>query len=125
MMEFFRCKHCGNLVMMLHKSGAPLFCCGQEMELLMPNTTDGAQEKHVPAVVRENNTVHITIGSVPHPMIETHYIQWIALETTYGVQIKYLQPNEDAVANFVLASDEQPLKVYEYCNLHGLWAVSL
>ena len=124
-MIFYRCKHCGNLVMMMHKSGVAMICCGEEMEQLTENTTDGATEKHVPAVTVENGTVRVAVGSVLHPMIETHYIQWIALETTHGTQIKYLQPNETPCAEFMLAKDEQPLKVYEHCNLHGLWSVTL
>ncbi|MBR1825250.1 MAG: desulfoferrodoxin [Alphaproteobacteria bacterium] len=124
-MEFYKCKHCGNLVLMMHKSGVPMICCGQEMELLTENTTDGAVEKHVPVVAAENNTVHINVGSVAHPMIEAHYIQWIALETTDGTQIKYLQPNEEPKADFLLTENEQMLKVYEYCNLHGLWSATL
>ena len=79
-MEFYRCKHCGNLVMMMHKSGVPMICCGEEMGRITENTVDAATEKHVPVASREGNKVHITIGSVAHPMIEAHYIQWIILE---------------------------------------------
>lgn len=124
-MEFYRCPHCGNLVMMMHKSGVPMICCGTEMERLTENTVDAAVEKHVPAVTREGNKIHAVIGSVAHPMIETHYIQWIVLETTTGAQIKYLRPNEAPETDFVLPENTQPLKVYEYCNLHGLWSVAL
>ena len=124
-MEFYRCKHCGNLVLMLHKSGVPMICCGEEMERLSENTVDAAVEKHVPAVTREGNRVHIAIGSVEHPMIEAHYIQWIALETQNGVQIKYLHPNEAPAADFEIAADDVLIKAYEYCNLHGLWSVAL
>ena len=124
-MEFYRCPHCGNLVMMIQKSGVPMICCGEPMKLLTENTTDGAAEKHVPAVSREGNTVHVTIGSVAHPMIATHYIQWIALETANGAQIKYLHPDQEPKADFILKENEQVLKVYEYCNLHGLWSITL
>ena len=124
-MEFYRCKHCGNLVMMMHKSGVPMICCGEEMTQLTENTTDGAVEKHVPAVVREDNKVHIAIGSAPHPMIEAHYIQWIILETSNGVQIKFLKPNEEPAADFVVRADDRMIKAYEYCNIHGLWSIGL
>ncbi len=124
-MEFYRCKHCGNLVMMMHKSGVPMICCGEEMEKLTENTVDAAVEKHVPAVTRDGNKVHIAIGSVAHPMIAAHYIQWIVLETSNGVQIKYLQPEEQPEADFYVAADAKLLKAYEYCNLHGLWSVAL
>ncbi len=124
-MEFYRCKHCGNLVMMMHKSGVPMICCGTEMEKLSENTVDAATEKHVPVWSREGNKIHVNIGSVDHPMIEAHYIQWIVLETLNGVQIKYLKPNEAPAADFYIASEDKPLKVYEYCNLHGLWSIAL
>ena len=124
-MEFYRGKQCGNIVMMMHKSGVPMICCGEEMERLTENTTDGAMEKHVPVVTQESNRVHVAIGSVAHPMIEVHYIQWIVLETLNGIQIKYLQPNEAPAADFAIFEGDKPLKAYEYCNLHGLWSVSL
>ena len=124
-MDFYRCKHCGNLVLMMHKSGVPLICCGEDMELLSANTTDGATEKHVPVVTRAGNKVHIAIGSVAHPMIEAHYIQWIVLETKNGVQIKYLKPNEEPAADFDVDENDTLIKAYEYCNLHGLWSVAL
>jgi len=124
-MEFYRCKHCGNLVMMIHKSGVPMICCGEEMELLSENTVDAAVEKHVPAVTLDGNKIHVAVGSVAHPMIEAHYIQWIALETDKGVQIKYLHPNEEPTADFAIIENEQPLKVYEHCNLHGLWSATI
>ena len=124
-MEFYRCKHCGNLVMMMHKSGVPMICCGEEMERLTENTVDAATEKHVPVWNREGNKIHVNIGSVDHPMIAAHFIQWIALETSDGVQIKYLQPEEQPAADFYVATDTKLLKVYEYCNLHGLWSIAL
>ena len=124
-MEFYRCKHCGNLVMMMHKSGVPMICCGEEMGRITENTVDAATEKHVPVASRKGNKVHIAIGSVAHPMIEAHYIQWIILETQKGVQIKYLHPNEQPEADFCIAEDDTPLKAYEYCNLHGLWTAIL
>lgn len=124
-MEFFRCPHCGNLVLMMHASGVPMICCGTEMVRLSENTSDGATEKHVPVVTREGNKVHIAIGSAAHPMIEAHYIQWVALETSNGVQIKYLKPDEAPAADFEVAATDTLIKAYEYCNLHGLWSAAL
>lgn len=111
--------------MMMHKSGVPMICCGEEMERLTENTVDAAVEKHVPAVSRDGNKIHIEIGSVAHPMIEAHYIQWIVLQTQNGVQTKFLHPDEAPMADFYIAADDKPLKAYEYCNLHGLWSVAL
>lgn len=118
--KFFVCKHCGNLVTLLHESGAPLSCCGEEMKELTANTTEAATEKHLPVVSINGNTVSVAVGSVEHPMVPEHFIQWIYLETDKGFQVKYLNPGDKPKAVFVL-EDEKPIAAYEYCNLHGLW----
>ncbi len=120
-MKFYRCEHCGNIIIKLHDSGVPVNCCGQPMTELSPGTTDGAHEKHVPAVKIEGNCVNVKIGEVEHPMVEAHYIQFIALETSNGCQVKYLKPGEKPEADFVLTNNDKVVAVYEYCNLHGLW----
>ena len=91
------------------------------MTELVPGTSDGAFEKHVPVYHTEGNKVTVTIGAVEHPMLEAHYIQWIALETESGVQIKNLKPGEKPEAVFLLPEGEKAVAAYEYCNLHGLW----
>jgi superoxide reductase len=88
---------------------------------IVPNTTDGAVEKHVPVVAVDGNTVTVTVGEAEHPMLEAHYIQFIILETSQGFQKKDLKPGEKPEAVFALAPDEKPVAAYEYCNLHGLW----
>ena len=105
----------------LHDAGVPLFCCGQKMELLVPGAVDAATEKHVPAVSLEGGTVHVQVGSTAHPMVEEHYIEWIALETDKGVSVRWLHAGDAPKAAFVLADGEKPVAVYAYCNLHGLW----
>ena len=124
-LKFYVCKHCGNLVTHLHNSGVPVMCCGEKMTELVPGTSDGAVEKHVPAVSLDGKKVVVNIGEVDHPMIETHYIQWIALETKNGVQIKYLKPGTKPAAEFILSESDEAVAVYEYCNLHGLWKKEL
>ncbi len=118
--KFYRCEHCGNLVGMVNDAGVPLVCCGQKMTHLDPGTTDGAVEKHLPVVTVEGNTVKVEVGSVAHPMTEEHSIQWIYLQTTKGGQRKALAPNDPPVVTFALL-EEEPVAVYAYCNLHGLW----
>lgn len=120
-MKFYRCDHCGNIVTFVHSAGVPVMCCGQKMTELVPGTTDGAAEKHVPVVNVEGNQVRVQVGSVEHPMLEEHYIQFIAIETQQGSQIKYLKPGEKPQAVFALAEGDQLVAAYEYCNLHGLW----
>ena len=120
-MKFYRCDHCGNIVTFLHAAGVPVMCCGQKMTELLPGTTDASLETHVPAVEIKGGKVYVQVGSVEHPMLPEHYIQWIALETNLGSQIRYLQPGQAPKAEFVLADGEEMVAVYEYCNLHGLW----
>ncbi len=119
--KFFVCKKCGNIVGMVHASGVPLVCCGEEMSELTPNTVDAAKEKHVPVVTVSGSTVTVKVGSVDHPMLPEHFIQWIYLETEKGGQRKCLSPGEKPEATFALTADDKAVAAYEYCNLHGLW----
>ena len=118
--QVFRCELCGNMVEVLHVGGGTLVCCGQQMTALTENTVDAAVEKHIPVVKKTNGTVKVIVGSVEHPMEDKHYIQWIEVITPSKVLIKSLNPGEAPTAEFQL--DEEPVKVREYCNLHGLWA---
>mgnify|MGYP005608591039 FL=1 len=125
MKKFFVCKHCGNMIGLLHDAGVPMMCCGEKMVELVPNTTDAAQEKHVPVATIEGNKVVVNVGSVDHPMLDEHWIQWVYLETDKGGHRKVLNPGEKPNVVFALTEDEKPLAVYEYCNLHGLWVAKL
>lgn len=118
--EFYRCEECGNIVALLKQGGGTLTCCGQAMTKLEANVTDAAKEKHVPVVVKEDGKIKVTVGSVPHPMLPEHFIQWIALVSGERVEFKFLQPGEEPKAEFDGAESGS---VYEYCNLHGLWKV--
>ncbi|QHQ60768.1 desulfoferrodoxin [Anaerocolumna sedimenticola] len=116
--NFFRCKHCGNMVALIKNGGGTLSCCGDEMTKLEANTSDGAKEKHVPVVTKEDGKIKVTVGSVLHPSLPEHYIEWIALVTEDAVQLKYLEPGMEPKAEF---EEVKSGTVYEYCNLHGLW----
>ena len=120
-MTFYRCKHCGNIIMHFNDSGVRCVCCGEEMKPMVPNTSDGAGEKHVPVIQADGRTVTVTVGSVEHPMLEAHYIAWIVLETKQGCQQKTLKPGDKPVAVFALTEGDAVVAAYEYCNLHGLW----
>ena len=125
MKKFFVCKHCGNMIGLLHDAGVPMMCCGEKMVELVPNTTDAAQEKHVPVATVEGNKVVVNVGSVDHPMLDEHWIQWVYLETDKGGHRKVLNPGEKPNVVFALTEDEKPIAVYEYCNLHGLWMAKM
>ena len=109
------------LAMLINKGESELFCGGKPMKSLIANTTDAAQEKHVPVVEVEGNKITIKVGSVPHPMTPEHLIAWIYLQTKNGGHYRHLTPNDKPEAVFILTEDDTPIAAYEYCNLHGLW----
>ena len=115
---FYRCEICGNIVVLIKNGGGTLTCCGQAMTKLEPNTTDGAKEKHVPVITKENGKIKVAIGSTLHPMLPEHHIEWIALDTGEKTKIVHLKPGMEPKAEF---ADISSGTVYEYCNLHGLW----
>lgn len=120
-MKFLKCNHCGNIVTFAEDKGVPVVCCGEKMTELVPNTTDAATEKHVPLVSTNGSTVVVKVGSAAHPMTAEHSIEWIALESEQGFQLKHLNPDEQPEAVFALAEGDQVRFAYAYCNLHGLW----
>jgi superoxide reductase len=116
---FYRCEICGNLVELINRGGGELVCCGQPMAELKPNTVDASVEKHVPTVTRKDDKLYIQIGSVPHPMIPQHYIEWVAVVSDNAVQRIALVPGLEPKAEVVDTGQE--VDVYAYCNIHGLW----
>ena len=117
--QVYKCPICGNIVEVLEAGGGTLVCCGKPMDQLIGNTTDAATEKHVPVIEAIEGGYKITVGSVTHPMLEEHYIQWIELVTENTVLRKFLKPGEAPEAVFL--TEEQAIYAREYCNLHGLW----
>lgn len=148
----YRCDICGNMVVLAKSGGGTLTCCGQEMKKLEANTVDASKEKHVPAVTIEDGKIKAQVGSVAHPMVPEHYIEWIAAVSGRNVGMVYLKPGMEPKAEFMFIrnNDEEPdadelvpncegnpcnfvnnikpaekITVYEYCNLHGLWKAEL
>ena len=119
--RFYKCSHCGNIIEKIEDKGVPVVCCGEKMEELIPGTVDAAVEKHVPQYSVEGNLVKVAVGSVEHPMIPEHFIQWVSLQTKQGTQLKKLSPDEKPEVVFALAEGDNVEAVYAYCNLHGLW----
>ena len=122
--KFYICAHCGNIVEMVHNAGVPVVCCGQKMDELVPNTVEASGEKHIPAVTVKENVVEVNVGTVDHPMVDVHWIEWVQLQTDKGSRRHYLNPGEAPNVKFLLG-DEKPLAFYAYCNLHGLWKTEL
>jgi len=118
--EVYRCEVCGNIVTVLHGGKGELVCCGQPMVLEVENSTDAAVEKHVPVIEKVNGGARVKVGSVPHPMTEDHYIEWVQVRTgdEEGCR-RFLQPGDQPEALF--PSGGGAATALAYCNIHGLW----
>ena len=106
-MKFYICEHCGNIIAMVRDQGVPVMCCGQKMKEIIPGTSDGAVEKHVPVVSVDDRLVTVCVGAAAHPMTDAHYIEWVAIETTFGNQRKQLKPGDEPKACFALLPGEE------------------
>ena len=122
--RFFICKHCGNMIGLIKDQGVPVVCCGDQMTELVPNTVEASIEKHLPIITVADHSIHVQIGSVPHPMVDAHHIVFVYVETERGGQRKCLNIGEDPKLTFDFA-DDKPIAVYAYCNLHGLWKTEI
>ena len=120
--QVYECKVCGKRVEVIRPGAGTLVCCNQPMNLYEENTVDASQEKHVPVITKTENGYRVQVGSVIHPMIEEHYIEWIELVADGMVYRKYLKPGEEPVAEFI--TDAEDVYAREFCNLHGLWRSS-
>ena len=119
--KFYICSHCGNIVEMVKDVGVKPFCCGQKMEELIPNTVEASGEKHIPSVSVSGDVVTVNVGSVDHPMVDEHFIEWVYVKTDKGGQRKHLKPGQAPKVCFTLCEGDEVVAVYEHCNLHGLW----
>ena len=117
--EIYKCSECSNIVELTHASTGELFCHGKPMELLVEKTKDLGFEKHVPVIEIKKGIIKVKIGSIPHPMLPEHYIEWIELIAGERVYKKFLKPNDKPEAEFFI--DEKKVTVREYCSVHGLW----
>ncbi|MBN1262933.1 MAG: desulfoferrodoxin [Candidatus Pacebacteria bacterium] len=117
--QIYKCDICGNVVEVLHPGAGELVCCGQPMRLLEPKTRDEGQEKHIPVVEKTEKGIKVKVGSIPHPMEESHFIQWIQATADGKTYFSFLKPGEPAEAEFPISANQ--VTILEYCNLHGLW----
>ncbi len=117
--QVFKCEVCGHIVEVLHEGQGELVCCNQPMRLLVEGSVDAAQEKHVPVTEKTVGSIKVQVGSVPHPMEEKHYIEWIEIIADGKAYRQFLKPEEAPEAKFNIDADQVTAR--EYCNLHGLW----
>ena len=118
-LQVYKCEACGNIVEVLHGGGGELVCCGEPMKLQVENTVDAAKEKHVPVIEKVDGGVKVKVGSVAHPMEESHYIEWVEIIADGEAYRQFLNPGEAPEATFCIKAEQ--ITAREYCNLHGLW----
>lgn len=119
--KYLRCQHCGNIVSVVKESGVSIICCGEKMKEIIPGTVEASREKHIPEYKLEGNKVIVNVGSIDHPMIPEHFIEWVSIQTKQGSQMKELTPGQKPEVCFTLCENDEVIAVYAYCNLHGLW----
>lgn len=126
--EVYKCSICGNIVEIMHAAKGELVCCNKTMANLEENSTDAATEKHVPVIEKTKNGYLVKVGSIPHPMEEKHYIEWIELKLDDKIIMHHLRPGEKPQAHFCYCSScgiPKSVSAREYCNVHGLWKGSM
>ncbi len=123
--KFYICETCGNLVGMIRSSDVPMMCCGRKMTALIPGTAEASTEKHVPVAEVKDGAVTVKVGSIAHPMTKEHLIEWVCLQTDFGLHRRVLSAEGAPEVRFVLEEGETAEAVYAYCNLHGLWKTEL
>lgn len=119
--RYFICNHCSNTIAMIKDRGVPIKCCGEKMQEIIPGTSDGAQEKHVPVYNVNGETITVSVVETEHPMTPEHYIEWVCVESEEGIQIKKLNPNTAPKLSFSLSKGDKVKAVYAFCNQHSLW----
>jgi superoxide reductase len=118
-LEIYKCTICGNIVEVMHGGDGELVCCGEPMKRMTENTVDAAKEKHIPVIEKIEGGFKVKVGSIPHPMEQKHYIEWIELLADGRAYRQFLEPGMAPEAVFHIRADS--VSAREYCNLHGLW----
>lgn len=119
-LDVYKCDICGNIVEVFHAGAGTLVCCGEEMKFIEENTVDASKEKHVPIIEQGEGFITVRVGSIPHPMEEKHYIEWIEVIADGKVYRQGLKPGDPPVATFPAIAGT--IIVREYCNVHGQWS---
>ena len=118
-LQIYKCEVCGQIVEVLHEGQGELVCCNQPMKLMVENTVDASKEKHVPVMEKTKDGILVKVGSVPHPMEDKHFIEWVQLIVGDQAYRAFLKPGAKPEALFKVSA--QNASAREYCNLHGLW----
>lgn len=117
-----KCRKCNALVNVIEDcncENCSIICCGEQMQIVKANTTDGSYEKHIPTYERIGENIKITVN---HVMEEEHYIEWILLKTEKEERKVIFTPNDEPV---MITPYEKGANIYSYCNKHGLWKIEI
>ena len=112
-----KCDKCGALIVALKDCNCDncgIKCCGEAMSEVIVNS-DGAVEKHLPVYEKRGDDILVKVN---HVMDEDHYIEWIS--TVSGNKINTISFNPGDEVSYVFKY-EKGMKIYSYCNKHGLW----
>jgi superoxide reductase len=118
-LQVYKCSVCGNIIEILTGGDGDLTCCGQPMQNMAAKTADQGREKHLPVIEKVDGGIKVKVGSIPHPMEEKHYIEWVEVISDGKAYRQFLKPGQAPEAVFNIAADN--VRVREHCNLHGLW----
>ncbi len=118
-LQVYKCEVCGHVIEVLHSGKGQLVCCNQPMKLMVENTVEASFEKHVPVIERTADSIRVRVGSIPHPMEEAHYIEWIELIADGNTYHCFLKPGD--VPEAISQVEGEKTMARAYCNLHGLW----
>ena len=118
-MKFYICEHCGNIVTKLTDHNVPVSCCGEHMKELAVGTKEAATEKHRPVIIEKDGQRFVTVGSIEHPMTDDHYIEWVVVDYGEHYRVRHFKPGEAPMMK--ICNHCEPVDIYAYCNLHGLW----
>ena len=117
-----KCMKCNAIVKVLEDctcDNCGIRCCGENMEIITPNSVDASFEKHVPTFEIIDDEIVVTVN---HVMEKEHYIEWISLvKENTEITVK-LYPEQDAIARFPYMHGAT---LYAYCNKHGLWSADV
>ena len=109
---------------LIENKGVPMVCCGEKLTELIPNSAEASSDKHLPVVTVSADNIVVQVGNIAHPMTDEHKITFVYVETEQGGQRKCLKPGTEPNLEFRFSNDK-PIAVYAYCNLHGLWKTDI
>lgn len=119
--DIYKCETCGNILEIVHGGDNFSDCCSQKMTLQEPKKGPEGAEKHIPVVEIVGEKLFVKVGSIQHPMLPEHYIEWIELICGNRSYRKFLLPGQTPEVIFEIGELKAPFLVSIYCNIHGLW----